>query len=169
METSVTVGLSQGSWVMIGTMAMHTFTVESTLTPAEAFARLVDLERVTEWDDGISSSKRISGAGPPLGSRFDVMVTGFDGRPTSVVYEITEADAPRHFVMVGTADAFRAVDEISIVERDDLLDGCRVTYVAGLALLGEDPPMTAEQLDAFFPKVAAVAHVGLQKFLNPPD
>ena len=76
-------------------MAGHSFTITSPLTVQDAFTKLVDLERVTEWDEGVSSSVRIASASPSvLGSRSDVTVIGFDGAPTSVVYEITEADEP---------------------------------------------------------------------------
>ena len=144
-------------------MAAHTFTVVSSLSPVEAFDRIVDLERVAEWDEGIISSKRIGPAGPVLGSRFDVTVNGFDGQPTSVVYEITEADAPSRFVMIGENEAFRAVDEVTLVGSDT---GCVVTYVAGLELLGDNPPLTPEQLDVLFAKIAAVPEAGLNRYLG---
>lgn len=151
-------------------MATHTFTVASSLSNVEAFDRMVDLERVTEWDEGILSSERIGQPGPVLGSRFDVGVNGFDGQPTSVVYEITEADAPSRFVpgrfvMVGENAAFRAVDEVTMSPSDT---GCVVTYVAGLELLGDNPPLTETQLDSLFAKIVAVPEAGLARFLNPP-
>ena len=40
-------------------MASHSFTITSPLTVQDAFARLVDLERVPEWDEGVASSVRI--------------------------------------------------------------------------------------------------------------
>ena len=90
-------------------MASHSFTIASPLTVQDAFARLVDLERVPEWDDGVRSSVRIESrrSDSVLGSRFDVTVTGFDGSPTTVVYEITEVDEPTRFVMVGENEQFR--------------------------------------------------------------
>lgn len=145
-------------------MASHSFTVLSTLAPAAAFARLVDLESVPEWDDGISASKRIDGGTSALGARYEVTVTGFDGRPTAVVYEITECDEPRRFVMVGQHDDFRAVDTLTL---RPTTDGCELTYDGTLDLIGDDPPLTAAQLDAVFPKIAAVAEAGLVGFLNP--
>ena len=145
-------------------MESHTFSVDSTLSVADAFDRLVDLERVTEWDDGIIESSRIGPPGPVLGSRFEVRVNGFDGSPTSVVYEITEVDAPRRFVMVGENDAFRAVDELTLVDSEC---GCVLTYVAGLELLGDEPPLTDAQLDSLFAKIAAVPEVGLARYLDP--
>ena len=145
-------------------MATHTFTVESKMSITDAFTGLVDLGRVTEWDEGIIASSRLGPPGSVLGSRFDVTVNGFDGAPTSVVYEITEADAPHRFVMVGENPAFRAVDTVMLVESER---GCVVTYVAGLELLGENPPLTDAQLDSLFVKIVAVPEAGLARFLNP--
>lgn len=145
-------------------MARHSFTITSPLTVPDAFAKLVDLERVTEWDEGVSSSVRIDSASPSvLGSRFDVTVTGFDGAPTSVVYEITEADAPTRFVMVGENEQFRAADTLALTPTDA---GCELAYEGTLELLGDSPPLTPTQLDSMFPKLAAVAEAGLRRFLH---
>lgn len=152
-------------------MAGHDFTIISPLTVHDAFARLVDLERVPEWDHGVTASVRLersdtSDAEPsssPVGDRFDVTVTGFDGSPTSVVYEITDADAPHRFVMVGENDEFRAVDTLELTGADG---GCVLAYHGTLELLGDDPPLTPAELDSMFPKIAAVAEVGLTRFLD---
>lgn len=145
-------------------MAHHSFTITSPLTVQDAFAKLVDLERVTEWDDGVRSSVRIGSASPSvLGSRFDVTVTGFDGAPTSVVYEITEADEPTRFVMVGENEQFRAADTLVLTPTDA---GCELDYEGSLELLGDSPPLTPTQLDSMFPKLAAVAEAGLRRFLD---
>ena len=145
-------------------MASHSFTITSPLTVRDAFTKLIDLERVTEWDEGVSSSVRIDAASPSvLGSRFDVTVTGFDGAPTSVVYEITEADEPTRFVMVGENEQFRAADTLVLTPTDA---GCELAYEGTLELLGDSPPLTSTQLDSMFPKIAAVAEAGLRRFLD---
>ncbi len=145
-------------------MTTHTFIVESSLTVDDAFARLIDLTRVSEWDSGVSSSTQVHGDAHIVGSRYDVTVTGFDGKPTSVVYEILNADPPSCFVMEGANDVFRANDTLSLESSDT---GCTLTYVGVLELLGTNPPLTNSQLDSVFPKIAAVAQAGLQSFLNP--
>ena len=149
-------------------MASHSFTITSPLTVQGAFARLVDLERVPEWDEGVASSVRLDAAGDtdpaaPVGDRFDVTVTGFDGSPTSVVYEITEAHAPHRFVMVGENAEFRAADTL---ELSATASGCELAYHGTLDLLGENPPLSSAQLDSMFPKLAAVAEAGLRRFLD---
>ena len=142
-------------------MAAHSFSITSSLACEDAFARLIDLERVPEWDHGVRASTRLDE------TRFVVTVTGFDGEPTSVIYTITGADAPTRFVMVGENDVFRAVDELVLTADTDGSDGCVLTYSGSLELLGDRPPLTPPQLDSMFPKLAAVAEAGLQTFLNP--
>lgn len=144
-------------------MASHSFTVESNLSIEDAYERAIDLTRVPEWDDGVKSSERLPGDddGSP---RYDVTVTGFDGSPTSVVYTVTEADAPNRFVMVGVNDVFRAVDTLVFTATGS---GSELDYHGTLELLGENPPLTPRQLESMFPKIAAVAESGLRSFLNP--
>jgi hypothetical protein len=145
-------------------MARHSFTIASPLTVQDAFARLIDLERVPEWDEGVRGSVRI-GPTPDsvLGSRFEVTVTGFDGTPTTVVYELTEVDEPTRFVMIGENEQFRAADTLVLTSNET---GCELSYDGTLELLGDDPPLTPTQLDSMFPKLAAVAEAGLRRFLD---
>ena len=143
-------------------MAEHSFTVESPLTIDEAYSRAVDLERVPEWDDGVRSSLRLPDGDDGL-PRFDVTVTGFDGSPTSVVYTITEQAAPNRFVMIGENDVFRAVDTLVFSASES---GTTLDYHGTLELLGDDPPLSPSQLDSMFPKIAAVAEAGLNRYLD---
>lgn len=145
-------------------MASETFHISSPLDQAEAFAMLADLTRVNEWDRGVTNAHQIDGDGPALGAKYEVTVTGFDGKPAQVVYELTEFDAPSRFVMVGEHATFRAHDTLIITASDD---GCSLEYVGSLELMGDDAPLTPEQLDSVFTKVAAVAESGLTGFLNP--
>ena len=144
-------------------MADHSFVVTSNLSRSEAFARLVALERVPEWDDGIISSTRTDDIETLEGRTFDVEVTGFDGKPTTMVYEILDADEPARFVMRGTHPAMEAVDTMVLTEADS---GCVLDYHGTLELLGDDPPLTESQLERVFPRLAAVAEGGLTMYLN---
>lgn len=145
-------------------MASQNFTVASTLSPADAFAMLVDLTRVNEWDRGVSDSKQIGGTGPGLDARYQVTVTGFDGEPSPVVYTLVEYEPNQRFVMIGENADFRAHDTVTIAES---ADGCEVTYDARLELLGDNPPLTSDELDALFAKVADIPRRGLGTYLNP--
>lgn len=144
-------------------VATETFQIESNLEPSEAFGRLVDLLQVGEWDRGVTSPRLIDGEPATAGARYEVTVTGFDGSPTTVVYELTAVDAPRSFTMVGSHDDFRADDTITIRPTDG---GCLVDYRAGLVLLGDAPPLSEEQLGRQFGKIVAVPRAGLEHFLN---
>ena len=145
-------------------MATQQFDITSPLAPDAAFDRLINLTRVNEWDRGVTNPRQIYGSGHEVGSRYEVTVVGFDGKPAPVVYELLEVDRPARFVMEGTNAVFCAHDVITIEPTDT---GCTVTYSAGLKLLEEDPPLTPAQLDNLFVKVAAVAEGGLRSYLNP--
>jgi len=145
-------------------MAQQVFTVSSSLPIEEAFARCLDLTRVSEWDRGVTNARLVAGTGDAVGSQFEVTVTGFEGLPTPAVYELTEVEAPTRFVMRGTNDEIRADDVLTFAATDV---GCELVYDARLELVGDDPPMTDEQLDALFARVAAVPEAGLRTFLNP--
>lgn len=144
-------------------MATETFAIQSNLPPGEAFARVVDLLRVVEWDRGIRDARHVGGEPGTVGARYDVTVKGFDGKPTTATYELTAVEVPHRFTMVGSHPDFRADDTVSF---DPTEGGCRVTYQAGLVLLGDDPPLTDTQLDALFSSVVAVPRDGLSVFLN---
>ncbi len=145
-------------------MANESFVIESTLPAADAFALVVDLSKVNEWDHGVSNSRHVDGEPGAVGARYEVTVTGFDGQPTTASYELTAVDAPGSFTMVGSHEQFRADDRITFEATDS---GCRVTYEAGLVLLGDNPPVTDVQLDEIFASIAAVPRAGLTTFLNP--
>lgn len=145
-------------------MATESFVIESALSAAEAFALVIDLTKVNEWDRGVRNARHVGGEPGVVGATYEVTVTGFDGQPTTASYEITAVDAPTSFTMVGSHPQFRADDTITFEEASD---GCRVSYDAGLVLLGDDRPMTDEQLDALFASIAAVPQAGLREFLNP--
>lgn len=144
-------------------MASHSFRIDSSLSPADAYALTIDLEKVSQWDAGVLSSTRLDDNTDGR-AQFDVSVTGFDGQPSSVVYTITDSDEPDRFVMVGENDVFRAVDTLVFEAAEH---GCVLDYHGTLELLGNNPPLTPTQLESMFPKIAKVAETGLTSFLNP--
>ena len=145
-------------------MAQQVFSVQSALSVREAFDRCIDLQRVNEWDRGVTNPRRTSGEGQAVGSTYEVTVTGFDGQPATVVYELLEVEAPHRFVMEGINDSFRAYDVLTFTLNKG---GCELHYDAQLELLGSPPPMTDDDLDSLFARVAAVPQQGLSTFLNP--
>lgn len=145
-------------------MAQKVFTISSRLPIGDAFARCVDLTRVNEWDRGVTNPSLVGGTPGEVGARYEITVTGFDGLPTQVVYELLEVDAPARFVMEGATSVFRAHDVLTFELTDD---GCELTYDGSLELLEDEPPLTQPELDSLFDHVAGVAESGLRTFLNP--
>lgn len=145
-------------------MATQFFEIESSLPVDEAFAMVIDLTRVNEWDRGVRDATHTGGEAGQVGATFEVTVTGFDGEPTTATYELTAVDAPNSFTMVGRHPQFRADDTITFEPVDS---GCTVSYDASLVLLGDDAPVTDEQLDAIFASLVDVPRTGLQTFLGP--
>ena len=145
-------------------MATESFEIESTMDAGAAFAQLIDLSRVSEWDRGITDPHLVDGEQGAVGARYGLTVTGFDGAPTTAFYELTAVDAPASFTMVGLHETFRADDTVTVRPTPN---GCRVTYDAGLVLLGDHPPLDEEQLTRQFAKIVAVPKAGLTRFLNP--
>ncbi len=147
-------------------MATQDFTIASILNPAEAFALLIDLTNVPAWDSGVTDATLADGAPGMVGARYDVSLIGFDRQPTTAVYELTEVRSPHSFTMVGRHPDFEAADTVTCEPADG---GCRVTYNAGLRLLGDTPPLSDEQLDVMFAKLVDTPRSGLARFLNPPQ
>ncbi len=145
-------------------MANETFIIDSTLSPEAAFGLVIDLLRVGEWDRGIRDSRLVGGEPGSVGARYEVTVRGFDGTPTTAVYELVAVDAPRSFTMVGRHPDFRADDTVTV---EPTGRGCSVTYDAALVLLGDHPPLTEEQLAETFAAIVDVPRTGLASFLNP--
>ena len=144
-------------------MAAETFVIESTMSPEAAFDQVIDLLQVGEWDRGVRDPRLIDGDPASVGARYEVTVTGFDGQPTTVVYELTAVEPMRSFTMVGTHRDFRAEDSVTF---ETAADGCRVTYQASLVLVGDQPALTDEQLTRAFGALVAVPRSGLESFLN---
>lgn len=145
-------------------MAAETFIIESSLTTDVAFDLMIDLLRVGEWDRGIRDSRLVEGKPGTIGARYEVTVRGFDGELTTAIYELVAVDAPRSFTMVGTHRDFRADDTVTL---EPTRGGCSVTYDAALVLLGDEPPLTEEQLAETFATIVDVPRTGLATFLNP--
>lgn len=144
-------------------MATETFVIESALSLEAAFAKAIDLSRVPEWDRGIKESILVEGDQGAVGARYELKLTGFDGQPTTAVYEVTSVDTNRAFAMVGTHPDFQADDSLTF---EETTDGCLITYEAGLVLLGDEPPLSEAQLDTLFASLVAVPREGLASFLH---
>ncbi len=146
-------------------MATAEFTIESPLSIEEAFDRVADLTRVNEWDSGVSNANQVAGTAPCAGAKYEVTVAGFDGNPSTMVYEIEEFDRPSSFMMRGIGRDVIAVDVLTFTANEGGA-GCSLHYEASLELVAPSEKMTDEVLQKIFDKVAAVPRNGLVGFLS---
>ena len=101
------------------------------------FGFLIDFTNAEQWDPGTVSCTLLRGDGG-VGTQYR-NVSKFLGRSTELVYEVTQVDVPRLFVIVGRNDTVTSTDTITVTPHGT---GTRVTYRAvfdfqGWARLGE--------------------------------
>lgn len=143
-------------------MARYVTTVESALSPEEAFAYMADFSNAGEWDPSVSEARR-AGDGPiGTGSTFD-LVARFGGRDVPLRYEVVEYEPPRRVVVEARRPGFVSRDTITVAPG---ANGSEVRYDARLDFGGIrrllDPLM-----QRIFDRVGAAARAGMQKALNP--
>jgi carbon monoxide dehydrogenase subunit G len=143
-------------------MARYTTTVETPLSPEEAFAFMADLTNFASWDPGVSRSVRVRGDGPGVGSTYDLTLTSVT-RPT-LRYEVVRYDAPRSLRVVARTLTLTSIDDIR-VEALEGGEGSRVTYDAELTLSG--PLRLFDRgLQVVFDRLGDRAAAGLRKALR---
>jgi hypothetical protein len=113
-------------------MASYRTSVSTAWSPETAFDFMADLRNFAIWDPGVSSVRLVRGAGPGLGTAFDVDVHA-GPRTITLRYETTEFQRPDRLVVVAATPTLVSVDEI-VVEKE--LGGATVTYDADLSLRG---------------------------------
>lgn len=143
-------------------MAHYDVTIESPLSPQEAFDRLASVERFVEWDPGVTSGEQVQGDGPGVGAAYILKVSSFVGGDLPLRYETTSFDAPRRFVIVADAKSLRSDDVITVVADGD---GCRVTYAADLKMKGPFAVINP-LLGLAFDRIGDKAAGGLRIFLD---
>lgn len=128
---------------------------------ADIFAYVADFSTVTEWDPGITSSRRVAGEGG-VGTRYEVEA-GFAGRAVPMIYEVVEYTPPDRIVLRGTGAALEAVDDIRFTETKD--GGTRVDYRAEFTLKGR-LRFFALPMRPLFARLGRKAITGLSEVLN---
>jgi uncharacterized protein YndB with AHSA1/START domain len=98
--------------------------VEIARSPKDVFDYLDDLERHSEWNPDIVSSKRETNGPTRVGSRATDLRRGWGGT-MSITYEITEHDPPRKSTFRGVNGPVRAVGTFTAESIGD--GGSRVT------------------------------------------
>src|SRR3954452_24582944 len=99
--------------------------VETTATPAQAYAYLSDFTTTNEWDPGTVKTEKVSGDGG-IGTTYH-NTSSFMGRETELTYVVQTHQPDRLFALRGENDSVIANDSIEI---SPLGEGARVTYTA---------------------------------------
>jgi carbon monoxide dehydrogenase subunit G len=143
-------------------MARYRASLETNLTPEEAFAYLSDFSTTAEWDPGVVEAERVSAGDIAEGTEFHI-VAEVMGRRTRLTYRIVEYEAPRAVTFVGENATVTSRDRITF---ELIAGGTRVTYDAELRLKG--PLRLADPLLArAFTRVGDRALSGLREVLAP--
>ena len=136
-------------------------TIETALPIEAAFSYLADFANSQEWDPGVASAERLDSGPVGVGARFwlDVRI---GGRIAPMEYRISEYDAPRRVVFIGSGSGVSAVDSIGF-ERTS--SGTRVDYTADIRLAGL-MRFVQPFLSGTFARIARDAAGGMQHQLD---
>ncbi len=144
-------------------MARYTTSVDSMLSPVDAFEYMASFDNASEWDPSVVEARRLDSGALGRGSAFRI-VSKFAGRRVPLRYEITEFDAGRRVVLEAWNGTFGSVDTITIVPAGS---ASTVTYDARLVFKGisriADPLM-----QLVFNRVGRKADASLRTHLNRP-
>lgn len=143
-------------------MARYRATIESTMSPEEAFDYLAEFSNARHWDPGIVDAENLTGDHLRPGSRFR-LVSRFLGRRVPLEYQITEFERPARVVLVADEPMIHSIDEIRFVATDQ---GSRVTYEADLSLKTPLGRLSDPFLALAFRRIGVRASAGLHKSLN---
>ncbi len=135
--------------------------IDTALPVEAAFSYLADFANSQEWDPGVASAERLDGGPLDVGTRFRLDVR-IGGRTAPMEYRISELDAPRRVVFVGSGSGVSAVDSIGF-ERTS--SGTRIDYTADIRLAGL-MRLIQPLLGKTFAKIARDAAGGMQHQLD---
>ena len=94
-------------------MARYTTTIDSSLSPGEAFAYLADFSNARSWDPSVLEATRASELPTGEGATFDLVVK-FGGRSLPMEYRIVSYDEPRVVVLESRKTRFTSRDTITV-------------------------------------------------------
>ncbi len=167
MKSAVSTGGLPGT---LDPMAHYKTTIESPLSPAEAFERLSDVTRFAEWDPGVKKAKQVAGDGPGPDAAYVLSVKGFVGNTLDLRYEVTEFTEPTRIHLVAESTLLRSDDIITVAPSSlkEPATGSSVTYVADLDLTGPGGILKLADplLGLAFKKIGDQAAAGLRSFLD---
>lgn len=137
-------------------MAHYKTSVETSMSPEEAFDYMADLRNFSEWDPGVSSSEMVGAGDIEKGSAFDVVANG-----TDLTYVLVEYDRPNRAVAEANTPRLRSYDIIEVTPTES---GSIVTYDATLELKGVFK-LFSPVLGLMFARIGKQADEGLQAAL----
>ncbi len=141
-------------------MARYTTTIESSLTPDEAFAYMADFSNAQEWDPSVAEAKRLGDVGAD--AAFDLVVR-FGGRKLPMRYETAAFDAEqRRVVLQADNPRFTSRDTITVTPA---AAGSSVHYDAALDL--RRGRLLDPVLQLLFNRTGDKAAAGMRTALNP--
>ncbi len=143
-------------------MARYRTTIDSKLSPEEAFEYLSDFANAKEWDPGVVEGEALTGGSPGPGSRFR-LVAKFLGRQVPLEYKIIAFDPAQRVVFHSDEAMVRSTDEIRFARSGA---GTSVTYEADLRVKGPLGGLFDPLLGLVFRRIGNRASAGLHKALN---
>ena len=147
-------------------MAFYTTTVETALSPAEAFAYMADVTNFATWDPGVKRSVLVQGLGQGVGAAYELTLN----TPGAMVmrYEVTAYEAPRRVLLESRTRWLTSIDEVRV---EASRSGARVTYEAKLVLRGVAARLPGANflLQRAFNKIGDRAANGLRLALRGAD
>ena len=143
-------------------MARYVTSIESKLSPADAFAYMADFSNALHWDPSVVEASRSSAGAVGKGSTFDLVIL-FGGRKLPMGYAIISYEEPRLVVIEAQKPSFTSRDTITVAPAGD---GSTVHYDALLEFKGPgrllDPIM-----QLIFNRTGDKAAAGMRAALNP--
>ena len=133
--------------------------LSSSKSPAELFEYFSDFTTTNEWDPNTVRTTKLSGEGG-VGTKYS-NVSKFNGRESSLVYEVIKFQPNSLIQLRGENKSIIAVDTMKI---EPMASGCKFTYQAQFTFKGI-ARLAAPFLKGAFQKLAADAEIGLQKVL----
>lgn len=142
-------------------MPRYVATIDSPLSPAEAWDLVSDVRRFAEWDPGTLRSVQVAGDSPGPDAAYVLTVKAVP-RPIDMRYTVTRFEAPHRLALEADTGVLRSVDEL-VLEASGA--GTRLTYTAELSLHG--PWRVATPVLALaFGRIGRQAEDGLRAFLQ---
>jgi hypothetical protein len=148
-------------------MARYQTTIESALSPAEAFAYMADFSNARHWDPSVETASQLHGGPVGPGTEFHLVVR-FGGRRVALHYTIVSFDEPRSFVVEARQPSFVSRDTVTVATPGDASQqqGSRVHYDAALDFRGVGRVLEPI-LQLLFNRTGAKAAAGMRAALNP--